>query len=140
MATVRRIEIRALFPLNLRQFALTDFKKPHEVKKLEEKTKRMALVPSKSVHPFRFCEVRKGTRQKMRWEKTSSISYSFAIPIFDPRAFFSMLQPNELRQSNGIGLILKLFSRAFDTSCSFLIFNVKKKRNTSQTTKKKTDY
>ena len=44
--TVRRIEIRALFPLNLRQFALTDFKKPHKVKKLEKKTKRMALVPS----------------------------------------------------------------------------------------------
>ena len=44
--TVRRIEIRALFPLNLLQFALTDFKKLHEVKKQEEKTKRMALVPS----------------------------------------------------------------------------------------------
>ena len=35
--TVRRIEIRALFPLNLQQFALTDFKKTIRGKKTREK-------------------------------------------------------------------------------------------------------
>ena len=43
--TVRRIEIRALFPLNLREFALTDFKKPHEVKKTREKDEANGVGP-----------------------------------------------------------------------------------------------
>ena len=68
-----------LFLWNLRQFSLADFEKPHDGKKLEKKTKRMAFVPSKSIHLLRFCEVQKITRLKTRWEKGISTKISFFL-------------------------------------------------------------
>ena len=44
---VRCMEIRTLFPLNLRQFALTDFKKSHIGKKNKEKDKANGVGPIK---------------------------------------------------------------------------------------------
>ena len=83
--TVRRMEIRTPFPLNFREFALTDFKKSHDRKKQEKKTKRMALVPSNLIHPFGFCEVWKVIRLKTRWEKT--ISTQIFSPVLLETAF-----------------------------------------------------
>jgi len=78
---VRLIEIRTPFPLNLRQFALTDFQKSYDRKKLERGTKPMALVPSKSIHSLGFCEVWKVTRLKTKWEKDNFLSDFFPIQL-----------------------------------------------------------
>ena len=48
--TVRRIEIRTPFSLNLRQFAMIHLKNHMTEKRLEKKMKQMALVPSKLTH------------------------------------------------------------------------------------------
>ena len=73
------MEIPTPFPLNLRQFALIDFQKSHDGKKLEKKMKPMALVPSKSIHSFGFCEVWKVTRLKTRWERDNFHSDFFPV-------------------------------------------------------------
>ena len=51
-----------------------------------------------------------------------SIHTFSAFLILDPLALFLMLLPNELSKNNWIGLILKLFPRAFYTFSIFLVF------------------
>ena len=57
----------------------------------------MALVPTKSIHSFRFCEARKVTRQKTRWGKSDFHSDLF-FAVWLVFLFFFTLKIKKLHE------------------------------------------